>query len=47
MAKLTGNNKWGYALGFSLGVIFLALPFITNWVRKMLIKPNQSTKMDA
>jgi hypothetical protein len=47
MAKLTGNNKWGYALGFSLGVIFLALPFITNRVRKMLEKPNSSIKRDA
>ncbi|HBA08253.1 MAG TPA: hypothetical protein DCW48_00765, partial [Methylotenera mobilis] len=47
MAKLTENNKWGYGFGFVLGIIFLASPFIVNWVRTIHSKPNQPFKRDA
>ncbi|HEY0842303.1 hypothetical protein [Methylotenera sp.] len=47
MAKVTENNKWGYIVGFVLGIIFLALPFIVNWARTIQSKPNPSFKRDA
>ncbi len=34
MARFTGNNEWGYGIGFVLGVLFLSLPFIVCWLRK-------------
>ena len=40
MARFTGNDEWGYGLGFVLGVVFLALPFIVNWLRSKQSRGN-------